>query len=574
MRCRSKPKCEEGMVMVISLVFLAVVSVIWLSLSISLLNTQITIVRMFKRVEEFYRSRMDLQNLMTIAVDEISKDPNWTGSSISGNLRELLESWKAFLNRKYHDLEAEEWRELADSLTEGKFLDISDITRKLSDVFEGEVLKAAVFRKEEGNMVVELVLVESDGEFAWGLIPKEKYTPLNRYMFFTNVQGRIYFVTGDVIRGPVVINDTLYIWGDPVFKGDVVVRDIEIREGNPVFENGYTIMDEDSEVFELTDEYADDVIGDYRSLTEDVTKIRNGYSGGIYFHRSSLRRSGIRPANSIRITGDCDGNCKIEFEIDGRRLYELEYDPNSSPKAYAAVLRRFDKRGREVAEFRMTFNGLILVDDSMTLYVSRPSRTSYFSGLITIASEGTMYIDGNVVYGYLKRGNSFITNTESYNEISKDHPLDLLNLVAREDVIMTRNVPRNLYITASIYALTGMFTLDGYRYVRKDTLHVFGSIVQYQRGPIGTFRVVWRKTHCCDWGESGCCGDDEVEYCWGAWLWRWCCCYRRETESVSGFLKDYTYDERLYNPLIRPVANPSMGRGEGDESQISIIDLR
>ena len=91
-------------------------------------------------------------------------------------------------------------------------------------------------------------------------------------------------------------------------------------------------------------------------------------------------------------------------------------------------------------------------------------------------------------------------------------------------------VPYDLYITASIYALTGEFTLEDYYWYKKDKLHVFGAIIQKWRGPIGTFDP-------------------------------------RTGESLTGFLKDYVYDRRLYAPPY-PYKTPTMG------GKISVLDIR
>ncbi len=579
MRSGSKSRCEDGMILVISLVLLLVASTMWMTLSSLTFNKVIQVHRMLKVVSDFYDTRLDLQNLFTIAVDVLSKESDWEGDEVSGSLREFLDSWERFVERNYPSVEAEAWLNLASSLDVGKFLDVSYEASRLSEVFRNlEDYEAAVFRKETEQITLELLIVRIGDNFAWGIIPKEKYTPLNRYMFFTNTQGEIYFVTGDVIRGPLIINDTLYIWGDPVFEGDVVVRDVVIRDGSPTFQNGITIIDENYDVFELNEEYADDVIENYRNLTEDVTRIRSGYSGGLFFDRNTLSSSGIRNPREIVITGDVEDDTAIlNFYIRSRgryyKYYSLEYDLSSTPKAYQAVLKRYDRYGNLITQFDITFNGVILIEDNLKVTVSYPTVNSYFSGLLTIASAGTLYIGGNIVYGFLKEDGSFETNTASYNEIAREHAFDFLNLVARDDVIIDRDVPNNLYITASIYGLNGMFTLEDYDRVRKDTLHVFGSIVQRERGPMGTFTTTWKRTRCCStWESEGCCGEGEVMVC----FFFFCCCYVKEVVSISGFSKDYTYDERLFNPLIRPLGNPMIveeGAG-GSEGQISIIDLR
>ena len=150
-------------------------------------------------------------------------------------------------------------------------------------------------------------------------------------------------------------------------------------------------------------------------------------------------------------------------------------------------------------------------------------------------SEGNIYIQGNIVYSHFRTGpNSFVTDSSVYNAMSKDVKLNKLNLVARDNVVMKRYVPDDLYIHASIFALTGQFTLEYYYSwsVVKNDLHIFGSIAQKYRGPIGTF-----------------------------WCWFWWC-------GHTGFdKKDYVYDRRLYYGPY-PYKTPMMG------GKLSVLDLR
>ena len=97
---------------------------------------------------------------------------------------------------------------------------------------------------------------------------------------------------------------------------------------------------------------------------------------------------------------------------------------------------------------------------------------------------------------------------------------------------MWRYVPDNLYITASIYALGGQFTLQSYRWIRKDTLHLFGALIQKNRGPVGTFISI---------------GSEVIR--------------------LTGFAKKYIYDKRLYvGPY--PFKTPQM------EGKARVADVR
>lgn len=63
-----------------------------------------------------------------------------------------------------------------------------------------------------------------------------------RYAYFTNIEPLIYFVTGDVVNGPLHTNGTLHIEGNPVFNGMVTSpNNWEDGSGNshPQFNGGF-----------------------------------------------------------------------------------------------------------------------------------------------------------------------------------------------------------------------------------------------------------------------------------------------------------------------------------------------
>jgi len=121
------------------------------------------------------------------------------------------------------------------------------------------------------------------------------------------------------------------------------------------------------------------------------------------------------------------------------------------------------------------------------------------NGELTIYAGDDIFIDDDVVYA-----DDPNTNPDSD---------DLLGLVAGDKVFVTDNAPNNndLNIQACLMAVNGKFTAENYstRPVAGE-LRVTGSIVQNQRGPVGTFS-------------------------------RW-------TGSIThGFSKRYKYDPRLYS---------------------------
>lgn len=118
------------------------------------------------------------------------------------------------------------------------------------------------------------------------------------------------------------------------------------------------------------------------------------------------------------------------------------------------------------------------------------------NGRLTAGASGDINITGNILYADDPR----VTGSTS---------TDTLGLISESDVVIDKDASYNLEIDASIMALNTSFILEDYwTGGAKGTLTVFGGIIQKQRGPVGTF--------------SG-------------------------TTKISGYSKDYNYDERLLN---------------------------
>ena len=124
---------------------------------------------------------------------------------------------------------------------------------------------------------------------------------------------------------------------------------------------------------------------------------------------------------------------------------------------------------------------------------------------------GDIYLDGDVVY-----------NTDP---VSNPSSTDLLGIVAQNNVLITDNLANTsgIKIQAAIYAETGGFGAENYaKRPVSGTIDIRGGITQNTRLPVGTFK------------NSG-----KLNY------------------IVSGFQKDYRYDDRLM--LASPPGFPNTG---------------
>ncbi len=112
--------------------------------------------------------------------------------------------------------------------------------------------------------------------------------------------------------------------------------------------------------------------------------------------------------------------------------------------------------------------------DNLTIHTTKnvyfEGSNSVLNGKVTIAADKNVYIKDNVQY--------------------KDDNKDVLGIVAGRDVIVYTSpwVNKDLYIDATIMALNGSFYVYRHNYGRpRGTIHLFGGLIQYRRGPVGTF---------------------------------------------------------------------------------------
>ncbi len=180
-------------------------------------------------------------------------------------------------------------------------------------------------------------------------------------------------------------------------------------------------------------------------------------------------------------------------------------------------------------DLHLTGNTSIVLLSNGTMNVTNNPRgwTNYN---IPIPPNGAVYVSNGYVdvsgtlKGQLTIGTNneiYITNNILYQTDPRTDPTstDLLGLVAQNNVIVSSSAPYNLEIDGYIVALNSSFTVENYWSGLKGVLTVFGGITQERRGPVSTFNPA-------------------------------------TNQKVSGYTKDYNYDERLEDvaPLHFPPA--------------------
>jgi hypothetical protein len=269
----------------------------------------------------------------------------------------------------------------------------------------------------------------------------------SRFGYYSDIEGNIFWITGDTVWGPMHTQDNIRVSGKPVFmqRTTSLKRLITTnRSDRPQFLGGY----ESGVNVELPSD-----------LNPLVTAANNGgkvFSGG----------------DSVCIQFQSNGN--VKWKVGATNGWNT--DPLSS----------------------FAPNGVILVNGANV----RISGT--LSGRATVGAIGPT--------GNNKQGNIFIDDDVILNSNPQQGSSgDMLGLVAENNVLITNNVAnkKDVQIQASVFSRSGSFTAEDYASrPSSGTIQLLGGIIQSARGPVGTFNG-------------------------------------NPPRLVSGFLKNYKYDERF-----------------------------
>jgi hypothetical protein len=308
----------------------------------------------------------------------------------------------------------------------------------------------------------------------------------------------IYWMTGEVCRGPLHTQDNLYINGNPTFEGKVTIYKKLTKEpgSSPNFVLGYT------EGVNIT-------------LPSDLTDLKNlGAAGANY-------PSGV----NVFIQFQSDGKVTVRTVLAGSGLdgwNRKAADGNTYGSGSTAI-----KACTTYASVNaLTSSGVLLVNNS-ELHVK-----GVLNGRITLGAVGSgsiVMLDSSVVYKDRPPTSLYPTNVSD----------DLLGIVCENDIRVTdtahpstssgpssppnytpannnnNNSALGVNIDGSMFSLTGGFGAERYD-TRGDCgyVRISGGIQQQGRDPVGLM-----------------------------------------SSHQDGFKKDYAFDNRLYTE--RPVGYPT-----------------
>jgi hypothetical protein len=259
----------------------------------------------------------------------------------------------------------------------------------------------------------------------------------------------IYWITGDICRGPLHTQDFLYVSGNPVFQGMVTTKNGVQRmnpSDNPAFNGGY--------------KKGVDVI-----IPTDLTDLK--YKGA--------QAQGGEYINGL--------NTYVEFLKTGKVIVRTGSNgwSESSTAMNTGTNSTIPKCTTYASVAAVAASGVLLVNNA-DLHVK-----GQLNGRITLGNVGSgrILIDSSVVYA---TDPPTITNPTAICD-------DMLGLVADNDVHISLGAENNkspqpvgLTIDASIFSRTGGFGSENYDTRAKGgVLKIIGGVQQLARDPVGTF---------------------------------------------------------------------------------------
>jgi hypothetical protein len=249
--------------------------------------------------------------------------------------------------------------------------------------------------------------------------------PYSRFFWFTNNEGNVYWTTGDTVWGPMHTNTVVKTWDSPVFYGKVTAK---------------------------------------AGINPDPTSPHNKaeFNGGweigveneVPTDFSVLQNAAVSGNGGAAVNTKCLYDKKVTFEFlaDGNVIRTVQGDPPDTVK---------------VSDIAPT--GAIWSTEEVRV-------KGVFNGAMTIYSDDNIFIDDDLVY--------------ADNPLVNKNSDDILGLVAKNDVLVTDNAANNsdCNVQACIMAVKGSWGAENYasRPVA-GVLRFTGSIVQDNRGPVGTF---------------------------------------------------------------------------------------
>lgn len=318
----------------------------------------------------------------------------------------------------------------------------------------------------------------------------------SKYAYFTEQEStpdRIIWMTDrDKIKGRVHTNGYFSIYSTPRFNDEVTSHnnsDSFYDAASRLYTIGATVNSDPSKFYHYYTGYNSD-----KPTALDDSKDFS-FSGGF----SEL----YLPADTGKVADKADN--KIYQDADVKFLNSGNVEVTTKETYSYWVRERKDRSWVWVQRSAVRTETVTLPTTNLTLYIGGTVhiKSGTVKGKVTLATEGSIYIDGSVLYS--------------------DKEKDILGIISEKDIIVNTDpyTKKDFEINALLMSLNGSFYVYNYNYgIYRGTLKILGGLIQYNRGPVGTFNST--------------------------------------TGLVStGYNKDYNYDSKLKN--IPPPNFPTTG---------------
>jgi len=293
-------------------------------------------------------------------------------------------------------------------------------------------------RQEEYAITAEVYADKEPNKVLLTLVAKEQaINPAARYGFFEDHAGQPFYDTGDTIDGPIHTNTRFKITNSPVFTGEL-------------FESGYP------------EEINGFIRREFSPFDPQIVGATPVWGAPKYSieHMAALIQT-VTPA--IAVPGD-----KIALlELKGNH-YQLRYQQRSNPNM-------------------MTPPVLLPLPDSEGLYFDgEVNIKGILNGRLTIGASGNIAIIDDLIY----HDSDPATGRPALNATS------VLGLISAKNVKVNQTqaadeIGRGIRINAAIVAINKSFEVANYRQTQYSmgSMHLWGSIIQFERGIIGSVRL-------------------------------------------------------------------------------------
>lgn len=447
---------------------------------------------------------------------------NW----ISANVSQNVEWWDRFKNYMVSQSDGSYWQNFFSRVNEQKYYDLSSISEFTQDLSSLNLSGSSIILPITGSYQISgnpysvlVVARSSNNKIEAYSVAVVAIDFLNKYAYFTEKETRpggqtIYFISGEVIDGPMRSNDVIHISGNPRFKSIVEVKGVQIRSGNPIYDDPFSpkiLTQQDIDSYRMSmiaNNYSSDLVTLVKNPTDFINSVTET---GIDLNLGSIRRNN-RTLTATKLviefkSAQGQGNdqfMKVYVEYAGQAsgmdpLFTLKPRPNQD--GYQMVIHGENARqwlniqgsGGEQT-MNVNFNGVIRSNLTVALKnISNNDKPMYVDGKYTIYSQQNVEIYDHIIYEDFinlfphNTIDNIVINEEMVNQMKSSTRSDFLNIVANNSVII-KDKQKNMKINASIYAFNDSFSVQDYNTGNpRGQLTIFGSLMQNYRGPVGTF---------------------------------------------------------------------------------------